>query len=78
MRTREGTCTDTIKCCMNQGPTYQAMQHDSVSSIAARFAVSVEDILFWNPDIGSNISQAAGYPLVPGQPICILPNVCGV
>jgi hypothetical protein len=54
------------------------MQHDSVSSIAARFAVSVEDILFWNPDIGSNISQAAGYPLVPGQPICILPNVCGV
>ena len=28
-----------------------------VLSVAARFAVSVDDILFWNPDIASNVSR---------------------
>jgi len=63
---------------LRMGPIYRAMQHDSVISVAARFAVSVDDVLFWNPDIASNISRAAGLPLAIDQPICILPNVCGV
>lgn len=30
--------------------------------MAARFAVSVDDILFWNPDLASNVSRSARPP----------------
>ena len=49
-----------------------------VISVAARFAVSVDDILMWNPDLNASSSRAAGLPLIVDQPICVLPNVCGV
>lgn len=63
---------------LRMGPIYQAMQHDTLISLAARFGVSVENILFWNPDIFSDASTATVIPLAVDQPICVLPNVCGV
>eukprot|EP00961_Rhodomonas_salina_P256667 3468187-Rhodomonas_salina.1 len=35
---------------------------------ALRFSVSTADILFWNPDLATQVSASQGYPIREGQP----------
>jgi len=45
---------------LNLGPVYKAVQEDSLQSLAAKFAVTVKDLLDWNPDLPHDPDMVAG------------------
>lgn len=58
------------------GPTYVVQQGDDVDHIAGRFGASQDDVLLWNPDIGSDAARAVKYELWELQELCIIPGTC--
>ncbi|EKX48853.1 hypothetical protein GUITHDRAFT_136509 [Guillardia theta CCMP2712] len=59
------------------GQVYKALASDTLQSLSAKFMVTIDDLVFWNPDLAVNVSLSSTDRLVEGQAICILPKrVC--
>lgn len=58
------------------GQVYKALASDTLQSLSAKFMVTIDDLVFWNPDLAVNVSLTSTDRLVEGQAICILPKVC--
>jgi hypothetical protein len=49
---------------------------ESVKTLATRYGVTEQDVLWWNPDLYDEAFAAGGSILKPGQEVCVLPNTC--
>lgn len=50
--------------------------NDDLPHIASRYGVSVQDLLWWNPDLQDEAGAKKDYQLFESQEICVLPNTC--
>jgi len=50
--------------------------NDDLAHIASRYGVSVQDLLWWNPDLSDEAGRKNKYQLYQDQDICVLPNTC--
>lgn len=64
------------------GPLYQVAAGDTLISIALKFGVSVNQLLFWNkqltslPDSNPTSANHMSRTLLPGHLLCVLPKTC--
>jgi len=52
------------------------MCNDDLAHISSRYGVSVQDLLWWNPDLSDEAGRKNNYQLFQDQEICVLPNTC--
>mmetsp|Transcript_49411 Transcript_49411/g.72480 ORF Transcript_49411/g.72480 Transcript_49411/m.72480 type:complete len:922 (-) Transcript_49411:1602-4367(-) len=50
--------------------------NDDLAHIGSRYGVSVQDLLWWNPDLSDEAGRKNNYQLYENQEICVLPNTC--
>lgn len=52
------------------------MCNDDLAHIGNRYGVTIDELLWWNPDLSDEAGRKNSYQLYQDQEICVLPSTC--